>query len=196
VAGADRTPRFVRGLPQTTAALAYARQLHDGQRRQVDGAPFIAHPLEVATLLHSVGASDDVIAAGILHDALEKTTATRTGISKRFGRRVAALVAAVSEDDAIKGYARRKAALREQVARAGHDALLLFAADKLSKVRELRLGPTTSTQLRRRRLRHYRHCLGLLEEQLPGCQLVTELRAELETLPEAPARKRASANAG
>jgi (p)ppGpp synthase/HD superfamily hydrolase len=28
--------------------LAYAERLHSGQRRSVDGAPFILHPAEVA----------------------------------------------------------------------------------------------------------------------------------------------------
>ena len=38
----------------------------------------------------------------------------------------------------IPAYAARKAALRDQVAAAGPDALMVFAADKVSKVRELR----------------------------------------------------------
>ena len=49
--------------------------MHAGQRRQLDGAPFIEHPLEVAAILHDAGAPDHVIAAGILHDTLEKTDA-------------------------------------------------------------------------------------------------------------------------
>ncbi len=187
------TPPFVADLPKTAAALRYARRIHAGQLRQVDGAPFISHPLEVALLLYAAGAADDVIAAGILHDALEKTGATRADLSRRFGRLVADLVCAVTEDDQVKGYARRKAALREQVTHAGHDALVLFAADKLSKVRELRLAPATETPVRRRRLRHYRHCLGLLQEQLPACTLVTALGLELAALPDQSARKRTPA---
>jgi hypothetical protein len=42
------------------------------------------------------------------------------------------------EDERSIGYADRKAALREQVARAAHEALMVFAADKIPKVRELR----------------------------------------------------------
>ena len=41
-----------RELPKTKAAIAYATRMHDGQRRQIDGAPFIVHPLEVASLLY------------------------------------------------------------------------------------------------------------------------------------------------
>jgi (p)ppGpp synthase/HD superfamily hydrolase len=196
VVDANLTPGFVRGLPKSEAALEYARRLHDGQRRQVDGAPFILHPLEVGSLLHAAGAPDHVIAAGILHDTLEKTDATPSALTRRFGSRVAKLVGAVTEDQTVKGYAHRKAALREQVAHAGQEALMLFAADKLSKVRELRLGPSTQTQVRRRRLRHYYHSLGLLQEQLPDCALVAALKAELDALPDPPPRKRAPANAG
>ena len=48
-------------------------------------------------------------------------------------------MAAVSDDPTIEDVARRRAALRRQVAAAGEDAAAVFAADKISKVRELRL---------------------------------------------------------
>lgn len=190
----DHTEEFARGLPKTEAAVTYARRLHGGQKRQVDGAPFILHPLEVGELLRDAGASDHVVAAGVLHDTLEKTSATPEELYGLFGRRVTRLVLAVTEDRTVKGYARRKAALRERVASGGRDALVVFAADKLSKVRELELGSAASTPLRRR-LRHYHHCLGLLQEQLPACSLVRALRAELEALPDPAPRRRASATA-
>jgi (p)ppGpp synthase/HD superfamily hydrolase len=47
-----RLPAYIEGLPLTEAALSYAKQLHEGQHRPVDGAPFIVHPLEVASLLY------------------------------------------------------------------------------------------------------------------------------------------------
>jgi hypothetical protein len=63
---------------------------------------------------------------------------TAVELQKLFGSRIAALVIAASDDDRIRGYAERKAALRQQLAGAGDGALTLFAADKLSKLRELR----------------------------------------------------------
>ncbi|MFL5823097.1 MAG: HD domain-containing protein [Solirubrobacteraceae bacterium] len=126
------------GLPRTRAALRFARRCHSGQYRATDGAPFIEHPLEVGCLLAGSGAADHVIAAGVLHDVLEKTTVTEAELHARFGPEVTSLVCAVSEDQSIKGYVKRKAALRQQAAGAGPDALFVFAADKLSKVRELR----------------------------------------------------------
>jgi (p)ppGpp synthase/HD superfamily hydrolase len=193
---ADRAmPQFARGLPTTRAAVAYARAMHSGQQRQIDGAPFILHPLDVAALLHSAGAPDHVIAAGALHDTLEKTDATHADLSRRFGPRVAKLVAAVTEDEQITGYAARKAALREQVARAGSEAAILFAADKLSKVREFRLPMAHKTALRKRRLAHYRHCLTLLQERLPDSPLVAALEAELEPLVASAGRQAALSSA-
>ena len=99
---------------------------------------------------------------------------------------------AVSDHDEIAGYAKRKAALRQQVSGAGEEALTLFAADKLSKVRELRRETAVDSEvsatrgrvreLRARRLRHYHRSLALLEERLPGSPLVRELRDELAAL--------------
>jgi (p)ppGpp synthase/HD superfamily hydrolase len=45
------------------AALECARQLHTGQSREVDGAPIIFHPREVASLLHRADAPDHVVSA-------------------------------------------------------------------------------------------------------------------------------------
>jgi (p)ppGpp synthase/HD superfamily hydrolase len=162
--------------------------MHSGQRR-ADGTPFVLHPLEVASLLHYGGAPDHLIAAGALHDVLEKTDASAADLFERFGSRITDLVLAVSDDDRIAGYAKRKAALRQQVAGAGDEALALFAADKLSKLRELRRETRHDTDaqrtqrtvrvLRARRLRHYQRSLALLEERLPESPLVSDLREEL-----------------
>ena len=114
---------------------------------------------------------------------------------ERFGNRIAALLLAVSEDEYIAGYAAGKAALRHQVCDAGEEALMLFAADKISKARELRVHPDTAPRSRRRRLTNYRACLRLLEEQLPHSPLVRELDTELEALAQcdeqAPSRRHA-----
>lgn len=172
-------------LSQAAAAIAFAERKHAGQRRS-DGTPFIQHPLEVATLLRYAGAADDVIAAGALHDVLEKADVGVSELRIRFGPRITALVLAVSDDDTIAGYGRRKAALRRQVARAGEDALTLFAADKLSKLRELRRETAIGAEARfrgtrARRLRHYQRSLAMLQERIPESPLVSDLRDELES---------------
>ena len=120
---------------------------------------------------------------------IEKAGVSAVEVRQRFGARISELVLAVSDDDRIRGYAKRKAALRHQVAGRGEEALMLFAADKLSKVQELRHeaaidpdGIVTQGRgrpVRARRLRHYQRSLALLEERLPESPFVRELREEL-----------------
>ena len=172
---------FSAELPLARAAFGYAARLHQGQRRRSDGEPFVAHLLEVAGLLRDLGAREELLAAAVLHDALEKAQVSADELSRRFGEGVTALVLAVTEDATIAGYAKRKAALRSQVAVAGDDALLLFAADKIAKVRELAAAGARSAP---RRLEHYRLSLELLERRRPQCVLTQRLAAELERLSE------------
>jgi (p)ppGpp synthase/HD superfamily hydrolase len=182
-------PSFMEDLPLSTAALALARERHAGQYRAGDSAPFVLHPLEVAAMLHSAGAGDHIVAAGMLHDVLEKTDTEAVDIEVRCGREVSTLVEAVSEDPRIRERAPRKAALRGQVDAAGADAALVFAADKVSKVRELRLR-MASGQLEEvsDKLRHYRASLAVVQEGADGHPLVEQLRFELEALEALPPR--------
>jgi (p)ppGpp synthase/HD superfamily hydrolase len=179
-------PDFARHLPRTRAALEFADERHAGQRRESDDAPFVTHPIEVATLLHDAGYPDHVIAAGVLHDVIENTDTKPDDIAKRFGSKVALLVTAVTENPAIGEVAERKAALRFQVAQAGEDAAAVFAADKISKTRELRLraGRGQLDRAGRAKLAHYEASLEMLSELIPGHELVDKLRSELEAVEE------------
>src|SRR3954452_17693038 len=131
-------PPFARGRPRIQQAVAFAAARHEAQRRASDAAQFLLHPLEVASLLVGRDFDEDVVAAGILHDVVEKTDATLDDVRAHFGDRTADLVAAVTEDDSIGEYVPRKAALRSKVESSGADALAVYAADKLAKTRELR----------------------------------------------------------
>ena len=166
--------------PRMQAALGYARRRHAGQLR-ADGSPFLEHVLEVADLLDYFGADDDLLSAALLHDVLEKTSATEDELRALFGERVTDLVVAVSDDDTIEDWRRRKAASRGRLRRNEDDeALLLFAADKVSRIRELRRGlepPAPPTV--RDRLAHYNASLHMLEHRLPGSPIVAMLRAEI-----------------
>jgi (p)ppGpp synthase/HD superfamily hydrolase len=182
-------PSFARHLPVTRTAIPFARDLHRTQRRASDDAPFILHPLEVASLLYNCGAPDRVIAAGVLHDVIEDTSAVIEEIRLRFGGQIAGLVASVTEDPTIESLRDRQAALREQIRRAGEDAAMIFAADKLTKVRELRTRVTQFQQAEdpipselEVKLEHYRASLGMLEEAIADQPLVRQLRFELEAL--------------
>ncbi len=180
-----RMPNPVAGLPRTQAALAYAQRMHAEQRREVDGAPFTVHPIEVASVLYYAGAADEVIAAGALHDTIEKAGADPAELRQGFGDRTAMLVLALTEDDDLHDYGQRKAALRGQVAAAGEEALMVFAADKISKLRELQIDPQASGTILARepgKIAHYHESLRMLERLLPGSPLVDQLRDEFEAL--------------
>jgi (p)ppGpp synthase/HD superfamily hydrolase len=180
---------FVERSPLTRDALVFAHARHAGQTRELDDLPFVTHPVEVACLLHEAGYSDEVVAAGVLHDVLENTTADHGELEARFGRRVADLVGAVSDDPSIEDDAERKAALRFQVARSGECAAVVFAADKVSKARELRLRVSRGRFERRdhSRIAHYEASLEMLGELIPAHDLVTQLRMELEAVHALPA---------
>jgi guanosine-3',5'-bis(diphosphate) 3'-pyrophosphohydrolase len=120
-------------------AYEFAAEAHAGQERKGDGSPYIAHPTEVARLLHAEGVADDeLIAATFLHDVVEDTEHTIDEIRERFGAEVAAIVDAMTEDKSIEPYERRKDHHREQVEAAGTRPATIYAADKLANLRDLR----------------------------------------------------------
>ena len=178
----------LRGLPIARAALAFASSRHANQYREIDHAPFIAHPIEVGALLLANGQPDEVISAGLLHDVLEKTGTTRAELQRRFGARVAGLVESVSDDPSIDDYRSRKRELRDRVAHAGSDTVAIFAADKISKVRELTLPPTSRHDLAtiRAKLAHYQASLEMLRAVAGDRPLVDLLDAELDRLSHEP----------
>ncbi len=173
---------FVERSPLTRDALAFAASRHEGQTRDQDDLPFVTHPVEVACLLHEAGYSDEVVAAGALHDVLEDTDAQRDELERRFGPDVTRLVAAVSDDESIGDYGARKTALRDQVALAGECAAAVFAADKVSKAHELRSRSGRFSRRDELRIEHYEASLEMLERLLPGRDLVDRLRGELDGL--------------
>ena len=94
----ERSLSFSRDLPITQAAVEFALRRHEGQHRLADGASFILHPLEVASLLERAHYPDHVVAAAVLHDVLEDTDTQRSELESNFGPDVASLVALVSDD--------------------------------------------------------------------------------------------------
>jgi (p)ppGpp synthase/HD superfamily hydrolase len=120
-------------------ALETARRAHAGQlRRGSDGRPYIEHPLAVAEILAGQRYGDEVLAAALLHDVIEKSDMEASEIRERFGDRVADLVEALTEDETIDLYEERKNEHRWRVAKAGPDAMAIFAADKKTNVMTLR----------------------------------------------------------
>jgi hypothetical protein len=186
----DQAPALIR------SALAFAAIHHAGHERDSNGAAFIEHPIEVAQLLHDAGCSHVVIAAGLLHDTVDDTDVSVARLTAHFGADVASLIRAVSENDSIPIYSRRKRLLREQVRIAGGEAAVLFAAHEISKVGELpdrikrhqaRLDATAPGHATRKRLErshglrleHYHKSLQMLQDVAPQHPLITRLAREL-----------------
>ena len=177
---------FVRDLPLTQKAIQFAGERHGGQRRDADGAPFLMHPLEVASLLERSGYPDHVVATAVLHDVLENTDVEPGELEAEFGPEVCHLVDTVSDDMSVSDEEARKADVRERVRRDDGDAAAaVFAADKISKARELRVllaNGKIDHQEAETKLGRYCQGLEMLEDVIPGSRLVEILRFELESL--------------
>jgi (p)ppGpp synthase/HD superfamily hydrolase len=181
----------------TRAAFAFAAARHAGQYRDIDGMPFMVHPIEVGRLLQRDGQPDHVVAAGLLHDVLEKTATPALELELEFGTRVAHLVAAVSDDPSIKAYEERKRDLRDRVERSGSETLAVYAADKIAKVRELGLlSPRRAgSRHNQAKLAHYWASLEMLHRAAGDTGLVMCLEAELARLQPRPLARRRDAYA-
>lgn len=175
---------FLSDFPLARAALEYAAAGHRGQRREGDLAGFVLHPLEVASLLARSGYPDHVIAAALLHDVIEDTPVDPDELEAAFGQEVRELVTTVSDDPEVPDEETRKDELRERVRDAGGYAAAVYAADKISKVRELRivLARQGTDAAVARKIERHRKSLEMLEQTIPESRLVELLRFELESL--------------
>jgi (p)ppGpp synthase/HD superfamily hydrolase len=88
------------GRPMWQRAAAMAARFHDGQMRKDGRTPYIAHPCRVAMTVRDVFGVDDpvALAAALLHDVIEDTTADYDDLKGEFGREVADTVAALTKD--------------------------------------------------------------------------------------------------
>ena len=82
-------------------AYAYAENAHANQKR-ASGEPYFIHPCAVADILMELGLDAATIAAALLHDVIEDTTATEEDICKEFGTEVLALVSGVTKLEKIE----------------------------------------------------------------------------------------------
>lgn len=170
-------PDITRGATLVESAFDFAREAHHGPRRE--GDTNVDHPLAVARLLREAGFSDEVVAASLLHDVVEDTATTLGEIEVWFGPKVAELVAAVTEDDSIEPYERRKAAHRAQVVAGGRDAAAIFAADKLATAQRLRRAGVEPPPAK---LEHYERTLAELRRAYPDLPFLRPLERELAAI--------------
>ncbi|WP_433335933.1 RelA/SpoT family protein [Spirillospora sp. CA-294931] len=122
---------------------AVAERLHRGQLRK-SGAPYITHPLAVATILAEMGLDTTTLVAALLHDTVEDTPYTLGEVRADFGAEVAVLVDGVTKLDGERWGERAEAeTLRKIVLAAAADlrVLVIKLADRLHNLRTLRFQP-------------------------------------------------------
>ena len=171
-------------------AYALAAEAHGSQRRATDQELFLEHVVEVATLLHDAGFDEELVAVGLLHDAVERGTATEAGVRAEMGDGISSLVMALTEDRSLESFEDRKRALRDQVSAAGPRAIAVFAADKLSDMRGLQRGIDTSRDSIEARMGttiaamagHYRESVAMIEASDPSSCFAPALRQGLSSL--------------
>jgi (p)ppGpp synthase/HD superfamily hydrolase len=175
-------------------ALEMAERAHAGQTRNGSGGmAYIHHPVAVAELLAAHGFDEATVAAALLHDVVEDSEASVEDVAARFGEPVARLVAALTEDESIEPFERRKDAHRRHVEAAGGDALAIYAADKLSNIRVLRRALANEGESAGEEFEVpldvkegvWTADLEMLRREAPGLPFVDELANELAKLREA-----------
>jgi (p)ppGpp synthase/HD superfamily hydrolase len=80
-------------------AIEFATFHHRGQIRKGTSIPYIVHPLGVLEMVARYGGSLEMQIAGLFHDLLEDTKATREEISNQFGTEVLTLVEQLTEPE-------------------------------------------------------------------------------------------------
>src|SRR5262245_47889772 len=94
----EAIPKYQPGadLEVLSRAYQFSAASHQGQQR-ASGEPYLSHPLEVATLLVDFKMDVTTVTAGLLHDVLEDTTATKADLEREFGGEIAELVDGVTK---------------------------------------------------------------------------------------------------
>lgn len=121
-------------LKQKALKFATAAHRSVNHKRKYTGEDYIVHPIEVASIVESVGGSEEMIAAALLHDTVEDTPTTLEDILREFGPKVRDLVenlTDVSKKEDGNRTVRKKLDLAH-TATAHPDAKTIKLADLLS----------------------------------------------------------------
>lgn len=121
-------------------AVAFAAYAHDGQNRKGTALPYILHPMEAAAIAATMTNDPEVLAAAVLHDVVEDCGVTENELRVKFGRRIAQLVMADSEqkdEDAQGTWQRRKLKAINRLRAANREEMILILSDKLSNLRAI-----------------------------------------------------------
>lgn len=118
-------------------AIKYATEKHSGQVRKVSGKPYITHPIQVMNMVEYFKKSkhlDELLAAAVLHDTLEDTSATFVELATEFSPMVASIVLEVTSDkEQIKLVGKTEYLKRKMLGMSSY-GLLIKLCDRLSNV--------------------------------------------------------------
>lgn len=118
-------------------AIELAVKAHEEQKRKGTETAYIIHPFSVAVILAKAGCSDEVIAAGILHDVVEDTRVKLSRIKEEFGDKVASVVEQCTEPDKRRPWEKRKQHTLDSLKEAGLEVKFVVCADKLHNIRTI-----------------------------------------------------------
>lgn len=121
-------------------AAKFAASKHKGQTRKDGKTPYIAHPVQVASILsREVKEADPVILlSALLHDTLEDTDTTYDELAHEFGKEVAELVLEVTNDPRLSKQDSKAAQITKKWSPR---AIKLKMADKTANLRDLVNAP-------------------------------------------------------
>lgn len=181
---------MVRGIKKMNLiekAIKVAAKAHKQQYRKDSDIPYIIHPYAVGMILMQYGCSEEIIAAGILHDTVEDTELTFEDISSLFGEYVEQLVRGASEKNKELTWEERKQHTIDSLQHAQKDVCLVVCADKLHNLRSIRkdieqIGVYAWTRFKRGKEKqewYYRSVTEKLEKKLQNHQLIIQLKNEI-----------------
>lgn len=170
-------------------ALMAASKSHEGQYRKNTDIPYITHPVTVGFMLLNKGYSEEVVAAGILHDTVEDTPLTLDEIKREFGSNIADMVEGSSEPDKSLSWKDRKEHTIEFLKTASEDVRAVVCADKLHNIRSIirdyeQVGEEIWSRFnagKEQQKWYYTNVVDSLGAQ-SSFELLTELRAEVDRL--------------
>jgi (p)ppGpp synthase/HD superfamily hydrolase len=118
-------------------AIEVAVKAHTKQKRKGTRTAYITHPFAVGVLLAKAGCSEEVVAAGILHDTVEDARIKLSRIREEFGEKVALLVEKCTEPDKRRSWKKRKQHTLDSLKEAGFEVKFVVCADKLHNIRTI-----------------------------------------------------------
>jgi GTP diphosphokinase / guanosine-3',5'-bis(diphosphate) 3'-diphosphatase len=172
-------------------AYVYATVKHGSQKRH-SGDPYFAHPIQVAGILTEYKLDAATIVAGLLHDTIEDTEATREELEQMFGAQIADLVEGVTKLSKLEIQSeenKQAQNLQKFILAMSRDVRVLIVklADRLHNMRTLAHVP--SKQKRRRIATETLEIYGPLARRIGMEKMARELEsiAFHEAFPEAEA---------